>query len=992
MTYARVAVEMSVRQKIRLLAPTPRSEWDAESPWLRTFHYNIPSRLDGQVAAGQLVWVPFGRKQAQGIVIGLDDVAPIADLKDITRIVDHRPVLTLSQVALGRWMSQYYLCPLFDTLCLMLPIGVLRRAKTLVSNPDQIPETEPPSQVLRDIVAKAREAGPMPLRRANQRFGAKLVQELVAGGWLSQWDELPSPRIKPKVETHVRLLVHDEELATRRRELGRDTPQAQIMAWLSERSDDSPKATVSAVLAATGASTSSLASLRKKGVLRVHQGSRLVARTAQPVDDTIRLTPRQREVLAHLESTPVPAYQEALLAEMGTTRRVLQALIEKGLVERREREATVELAVAPDDLPSIILRLRGGSRHAAMLDALQEGGGAVALVELRKTKGYSPRALNELVAKGFVELEEREVRRDPLEGRNFAVAHPPRLAPAQEEAMAAIADPLHAGTSRIFLIHGVTGSGKTEIYLRAVREILDRGRQAIILVPEISLTPQTIQRFAARFSRLAVIHSRLSPGERYDEWRRIRDGEVDVVIGPRSALFSPLPNLGLIVLDEEHESAYKQDEIPGRQVPCYHARDVAAKLGEICNAPVILGSATPSLTSYYRAQRGAYALIKMPKRIMGHRSSEPAQQMSRDLFDARERDEGAQSDADLQYMDLPEVQVVDLRQELHAGNRSIFSRVLQSAMEETLAARQQAILFLNRRGAATFVMCRDCGHVIKCPQCDVPMTYHSSGARLLCHRCNQQAPPPKICPECGSKRIRYFGIGTQRVEKAARGLWPSARILRWDSDAVAGGVSHDELMGMLVEHQVDIVIGTQMIAKGLDLPLVTLVGVVTADTSLNLPDFRAGERTFQLLEQVSGRAGRSILGGRVIVQTYAPEHYAVRAASRHDYEGFFQQEIAFRRSQGYPPLSRLAKLVYSGESDAQAAQETRKMERHLRGLLTRMAHPRPEVVGPTPCFLSPRNGRHRWQFLILGSDLAPFLETLPFRPGWHLDVDPLTVL
>ncbi len=508
-------------------------------------------------------------------------------------------------------------------------------------------------------------------------------------------------------------------------------------------------------------------------------------------------------------------------------------------------------------------------------------------------------------------------------------------------------------------------------------------------MPEISLTPQTIRRFAARFpGRLALIHSQLSLGERYDTWRRIRAGDVDVVIGPRSALFAPLRRLGLIVMDEEHEGSYKQE-----MTPRYHARAAAMKLAELTGAVVILGSATPDLVSYYRAQRGEYSLLHLPKRIMGHRRRIEEQRASYRLEATGYKflsDEAC-------YADLPPVRVIDMREELKAGNREIFSRALQGALRDTLAENQQAILFLNRRGAATFVMCRDCGHVIRCRRCEVPLTYHFSryGAEephLVCHHCNRQEPSPQVCPNCQSKRIKFFGTGTQRVEAAVQRLLPEARTLRWDRDTTGGKWSHEAFLQIFIEHQADILIGTQMIAKGLDLPLVTLVGVISADTALHLPDFWASERTFQLLTQVAGRAGRSILGGRVIIQTYTPEHYAVQMASQHDYDGFYEKELTFRREHGYPPFTKLAKLVYVHENQKHCQDEAEKLHRILGNKIARLGLPGADLIGPAPCFFGRLRGKYRWHIVVRASDPQALLHDMVFPRGWRVDIDPVSTL
>jgi primosomal protein N' (replication factor Y) len=615
--------------------------------------------------------------------------------------------------------------------------------------------------------------------------------------------------------------------------------------------------------------------------------------------------------------------------------------------------------------------------------------GQVSVAEIHSQVGGSNSTLKTLAQKGLIEIGEQEVWRDPLEGRSFVLTSPPRLTADQEAAWEEIEASLREAGSEVFLLHGVTGSGKTEIYLRALQHVLGTGQQAIVLVPEIALTPQTIRRFAARFpGRVAVLHSKLSLGERYDTWRRIRDGRVDVVIGSRSAVFAPLPRLGVIVIDEEHEWSYKQD-----RTPRYHARDVALKLAELSGCKVILGSATPDVGSFYRAQRGEYKLVHLPQRIMGHRRSVEEQRAQYRIDEERSRLKGVGEGYDeAMYMDLPPVEVVDLRQELKAGNRSIFSRALREAMAETLEAGEQVILFLNRRGAATFIICRDCGHVLKCKRCDVPLTYHSAGDELVCHHCNWRTAAPTGCPNCWSERIRHFGLGTQRVETVTHELFPQARIVRWDRDTTSGKMAHETILQKFIDHQADVMIGTQMIAKGLDLPLVTLVGVVTADTALNLPDFRAGERTFQLLTQVAGRAGRSILGGKVIVQTYTPDNYCIQAASHHDYEAFYRQEVEFRRQQWYPPFSRLVRLLYVHRDAERAQEEAETMHRVLSNKIARLGLPEVNLVGPAPAFLSRLRGQYRWQLIVRARDPSELLADLPLPVGWRVDVDPVTVL
>ncbi|MDY6893774.1 MAG: primosomal protein N', partial [Chloroflexota bacterium] len=523
----------------------------------------------------------------------------------------------------------------------------------------------------------------------------------------------------------------------------------------------------------------------------------------------------------------------------------------------------------------------------------------------------------------------------------------------------ACGEPHHTASS-VFLLHGVTGSGKTEIYMRALEQAILQGKRAIILVPEIALTPQTINRFAARFpNKVTVLHSKLSPGEQFDVWQQVRDGLFDVIIGSRGALFAPQPDLGLIVIDEEHEWTYKQHDAS----PHYHARDVALKLAELTNSVVILGSATPDVTSYYRAQNGEFQLLELPERISAGKISP-----------------------------LPSVEVVDLRRELQEGNRSIFSRSLTKSITETLSAREQVILFLNRRGTATFVQCRDCGFVLHCRRCDTPLTYHENEDMLLCHHCNYRVKTPRICPECGGKRIKFLGIGTQKVAEEASSAFPGARLLRWDHDVVRGKHSHERIMEQFLAHKADILIGTQMVAKGLDMPLVSVVGVINADIGLYIPHFRSSERTFQILAQVAGRAGRSKSRGKAIIQTYTPEHYAIVAAACHDYSTFYEQEIAFRHQQGNPPFNHLVHLVYSHTNAAVCQKEAARTYNILQQEIDFLGLLDTSLLGPSPAFSQRVRGKYRWQIIIRSPDPSPLLSRSNFPQGWSIDIDPVSLI
>jgi len=627
-------------------------------------------------------------------------------------------------------------------------------------------------------------------------------------------------------------------------------------------------------------------------------------------------------------------------------------------------------------------------KYQTVIDFLRQEAQPVDVSWVYAETGCTRYHLDKLAERGLIALDREQVWRDPLEGRVFKPTTPPPLTTDQQAVWDTLRAAMRGAQPRSFLLHGVTGSGKTEIYLRAVNEVLSQNRQALVLVPEISLTPQTTSRFAARYpGRVAVLHSRLTQGERYDTWRRARAGKIDVIIGPRSALFSPLAHLGLIILDEEHDTSYKQQA----PIPYYHTRDTALKLAEQTGATVILWSATPSLESYVMAQQGKLTKLEMPRRIMGHT------QRIRDLqarFHVPETKFAAIAGGppDARFCPLPPVRIVDLRAELRAGNRSIFSRELQEAIDKALAASEQVILFLNRRGSATFVLCRDCGHVMTCPRCDVPLTQHSSRGQLVCHHCNYKQPPPAKCPACGGTRIRYFGLGTERVEDAVRERWPDARILRWDRDTARSHAGHTAILERFVEGSADILVGTQMIAKGLDLPFVTVVGVISADTMLNLPDFRAAEQTFQLLAQVAGRAGRGLLGGRVVIQSYHPDHYAIVTAANHDYAAFVERELSFRRQQGYPPFRRLARLVYEDTDASRAQAEAEMLARSLGELLEKWGRTESDLIGPAPAFFSRIRGRHRWQILLRHSKPAEFLRNVPIPRGWRVDIDPTSVL
>jgi primosomal protein N' (replication factor Y) (superfamily II helicase) len=622
-------------------------------------------------------------------------------------------------------------------------------------------------------------------------------------------------------------------------------------------------------------------------------------------------------------------------------------------------------------------------RRQKMLRFLMDEGGPVEVSWVYASSAGNLADLRYLAEKNLVILGESETWRDPLEGLVLPSVDAVRLTDEQKIVWERIAAALQTGDiSRPFLLFGVTGSGKTEIYLQAVEAVLAEGKQVIVMVPEIALTPQTVRRFMVRFpGRVGLVHSRLSPGERYDTWRRARSGLISLVVGPRSALFTPFQNIGLIIVDESHDESYYQAESPA-----FHARDLAEIYARQTGALCILGTATPDIVTYFAAEKNRLQLLKLPDRILGHRKLIQAQAQR---LQQSSRFRPYVDDAET--IDLPPVQVVDMRVELREGNRSIFSRSLQAALAEVLAQNQQAILFLNRRGSATYVFCRDCGYALRCPRCDLPLTLHAAQGDLLCHTCGYRRGLPAKCPQCGSTRIRQYGTGTEKVEAEVRELFPGARTLRWDRSTTGRKDAHEAILSHFVNHRADILVGTQMLAKGLDLPLVTLVGVVLADVGLNLPDFRAAERVFQVLTQVAGRAGRSLLGGRVVLQTFMPEHYAIQAAAAHNYQAFYAQELVYRRKLGYPPFSRLVRLEMRGPDARKVEADTRALAGKVQAWIKQANRQRIEIIGPVPCFFNKVAGTYRWQIVLRGPDPAALLRGFDLGQA-RVEVNPPSLL
>jgi len=601
-------------------------------------------------------------------------------------------------------------------------------------------------------------------------------------------------------------------------------------------------------------------------------------------------------------------------------------------------------------------------KQQAVLDALQKHGGCISMQALLREAAVTESPVRTLAKNGALKISQREELRDPFAKHSILPTKPLSLMPEQAEALQKINEGIDSNEPSVLLLYGVTGSGKTEVYLQAIKRVLDCGRGAIILVPEISLTPQTVERFRSRFgSRIAVLHSHLSDGERHDEWHRIRAGDAPIVIGARSAVFAPVPELGLIIVDEEHEPSYKQTESPR-----YNARDVAVMRGHMTGCAVVLGSATPAMESWHNVQTAKYALARLPHRADNRK--------------------------------MPVMRIIDMRIEAaRSGHASVFSEDLLEAIRLRLDRGEQTILFLNRRGFATSLICPRCGYVAECDQCSVSFTYHRHDDCLRCHICGAQHGVPAKCPECRDPAFRFSGIGTQRVEAITKKCFPHASIRRMDSDTMTRKDAYDDALGDFRSGNIDVLVGTQMIAKGLHFPNVTLVGVVSADTSLHLPDFRAGERTFQLLAQVAGRAGRGDVSGEVLVQTYTPRHVAIQAARRLDYEGLYDQETEFRRELRYPPAAHLICVTLRGKSEPEVAFCSQSLQKRV----AKAVSSRVVVSQACPAPLAKAKGHFRYQIILRSTSVKAMTRPLreavrslrfPRTVTCAIDVDALNIM
>ena len=857
--------DADVRAPIEADAP-PYVDVAVEVPTTRlgdTFTYSVPSGLSLQ--PGQLVRVPFGPRSVHGVVVRLTSELRVDYVKPVAAVLESEPLITETQLALARWVSGYYMAPLFDAIAPMLPPGQRARTQSGVRLKTGVPEPE---------------------------GLAPSAQRLL---------------------TYLRRHHRTQSVASLARMLGEWVPDA-------------------------------VRALARAGLIEEH------AAAARP-------PPSRREVDAiTLTST------SARDAEQLGARALKQAALARRLAD-------------PGGSPYLASRARSDFGAAAVAALLRKGIATIAPVPVETRDGPHP------------------------------APEPPLLpTPAQAEALAALREAMNDASSdpgavqtragaragaRTFLLQGATGSGKTEVYLQALAHCLSLGKRGLVLVPELSLTPQTVAQFNARFpGQVGVLHSGLTAAQQAVEWWRSRHGERSVIVGSRGAVFAPVDDLGLIVLDEEHEWTYKQPDAS----PRYHAREVALKLAELTGAVVVLGSATPEVESAYRAERGVYRHLRLPHRI--ERSGAPAP--------------------------LATIQVVDMRKELKEGNRGVFSRELRASLEECVGAGHQAMLFLNRRGAAAFVECRSCGFVLRCWRCSTPYTYHAARSRgagghaappgdaeghaarsrraeepdadgLVCHHCNRRRRVPATCPQCRGRTIRYMGLGTQRLVDEVQSLLPGASVLRWDRDTASTAKAHADLLERFTGGEADVLVGTQMIAKGLHVPAVTLVGVVLADIGLHVPDFRAAERIFQVLMQVAGRAGRGPEPGRVIVQTYVPEHFAITTAADQDYAAFYGQELRNRRAHGAPPIGRLIRLQFAHANESTAKREAQRLGATLKRLAHQWGITGVDVVGPAPAYPPRLRGAWRWHLLLRGTDPRLLLDKVEMPPNWVVDVDPAAV-
>ncbi|KAA0548182.1 primosomal protein N' [Bacillus sp. BGMRC 2118] len=754
----------------------------------RPFDYLVPEHYQDLIKPGIRVIVPFGPRNLQGFVIGIEEKTEVKKLKSIQKILDVEPILNEELLQLGQWVTEQTLSYQISSFQAMLPAALKAKyeKEITVINKDFLTELSPILQ---------------PLFQKNEVINWAEVEE--------------NPDFVRAIQ----------------KELKRGFLGVEYV-------------------------------VKAKGKKKTHR--------------VLSLNISQEEASELVRTLPAQAVRQKIVIDYFSKNNIKE-------ISRIDLKEQLKITDAP---------------------------------------------IKTLLDKSILLEKNKEIYRDPYSHREFKRTSPLPLTEEQSSAIAPILSSIESNQHETYLLYGVTGSGKTEVYLQSIEQVLKKGQQAIVLVPEISLTPQMVERFKGRFgSSVAVLHSGLSVGEKYDEWRKIYRKEVNVVVGARSAIFAPFENIGIIIIDEEHESSYKQEENPR-----YHARDVAIYRGQYHQCPVVLGSATPTLESFARAKKGVYHLLTLAKRM--------------------------------HEKEMPKVDIVDMREELRTGNRSMFSELLFEKLQSRLAKGEQTVLFLNRRGYSTFIMCRDCGFVVNCSDCDISLTYHRSQNLVKCHYCGHEEKAPSTCPSCHSEHIRFFGTGTQKVEEEIGKLLPEARIIRMDVDTTSKKGSHEKLLTAFGEGKADILLGTQMIAKGLDFPKVTLVGVLTADTMLHLPDLRSSEKTFQLLTQVSGRAGRHDLPGEVVIQTYTPEHYSIQLASGHNYNDFYTQEMMMRKVHQYPPFYFMTLITVSHPEITKVVAVTEKISTYMRSHLSNKSI----VLGPAASPIPRIKNRYRYQCMIKYKD------------------------
>ncbi len=772
-------------------------------------------------------------------------------------------------------------------------------------------------------------------------FGARTLQGIVFS--LAERSQVPEEETR-----NIAAIVFDEPLL--------DEVRLQLARWMSDYY---------------------ICSLFEAATPMLPPGGRVRARIhltlANTETDRDSLTPLQQRIVDYVAKRG-SATQDALVRAVGDSAAAsVASLVRRNVLNRdyalpdpaiKHRYRTL-ITLAPDTATDIDewLATTRAPKQAAFVEHMRETDKPLDITEARREFGGS--IVKTIMDRGWLATKTALIERDPLEGRAFEEPPPLRLTVEQSEAATAIhgafAQPAEQG--RTFLIEGVTGSGKTEVYLDAVDCCIRMGKQAIILVPEIALTFQTIERFASRFpGKVAVLHSGLSDGERFDQWWKIKRAQCSVIIGSRSAVFAPLPDLGLIVIDEEHEWTYKQHDT----APRYHAQQVSLRLSQLTEALVVLGSASPDVGTYYAGMRGNHRLHRLTQRYSG------------DENEQRQRE-------------LPTVRIVDMREEMVAIGGDMFSRTLLEELEKCIGSGQQAMLFLNRRGTSTHLRCFSCGYSLRCNSCDVSVTFHAETGSFVCHYCGRRRRPPTSCPQCLRHRLRRYGFGTEAVAEAVQRGYPHVDVLRWDRDVATSPRAHEDILTRFRTGEAQVLVGTQMIAKGLHFPSVSLVGVVSADVGLSIPDYRAGERAFQLLLQVAGRAGRGSSEGKVIIQTFQPENYAVQAAATQDYQAFYLREMAYRRLQGNPPYGRLIRLVFSHINLARCEAEAIKLASKLRQQQAEWDITDAEILGPMPAFPTRLRGRFRWHIILRGASPRALLDKVDVPKGWVVDIDPVAL-